>query len=262
MTIASSGPLTMTAINTEFGYGLNLNAYRSQAYWTDAGGRGNFGSSPISMSEFYSKRIPKSFSYNSYQATGTGTSTRTFAGMSFGAAATTRRIIAVFGASDNTNLVASSVTIGGISAPIAIQDNEGGNSTNPFVCIAYATVPTGTSGSVVIALNGSPSTIYCATYSLYNTVTQTPQATAFDVNGSTQTVSLNIPANGFAVAVSTQISKTSSTWVGVTERADLGGSNAYSWGDTQFITTAQSPRTIQQTNGSSDNGCSISACWY
>ena len=263
MTLQSSGAITMAEINTEFGYGLNLNAYRGQDYWTDAGTHTTFSAGAIDMADFYSTRIPKTVSYIGYIDTGTGTTTRTFGTFSFGTAATTRRLVAVFTGGDNTNLVASAVTIGGTSATIAIQENEGGNSTNPFACIAYATVPTGTSGSVAITLNGSPSTIYCALYALYDTVSQTPQDTASGTNSSSINLNLTIPANGFAIAAAAFISKTSVGWVGITEREDLGGSNAYAWGDTNtYGTTAQSPRTITATGGGGDNVCAVSACWY
>lgn len=56
MTLPSSGALSMSAINAEFGRGNNLNAYRGTTWYTDAGGSGTFSSGAISMSEFYGKR--------------------------------------------------------------------------------------------------------------------------------------------------------------------------------------------------------------
>jgi hypothetical protein len=46
----------MSAINTEFGRGNNLNAYRGTTWYTDAGASGTFSSGAISFSDFYSKR--------------------------------------------------------------------------------------------------------------------------------------------------------------------------------------------------------------
>ena len=56
MTLPSSGALSMSAINAEFGRGNNLNAYRGTTWYTDAGGSGTFSSGAISFSEFYGKR--------------------------------------------------------------------------------------------------------------------------------------------------------------------------------------------------------------
>ncbi len=57
MTLPSSGPLSMSAINAEFGRGNNLNAYRGTAWYTDAGGSGTFSSGALSFSDFYGKRL-------------------------------------------------------------------------------------------------------------------------------------------------------------------------------------------------------------
>lgn len=56
MTLPSSGPLSMSAINVEFSRGLNLNSYRGTVWWTDAGATGQFSSGTIQFSEFYGKR--------------------------------------------------------------------------------------------------------------------------------------------------------------------------------------------------------------
>jgi hypothetical protein len=56
MTLPASGALSMSAINTEFGRGNNLNAYRGTTWYTDAGASGTFSSGAISFSDFYSKR--------------------------------------------------------------------------------------------------------------------------------------------------------------------------------------------------------------
>jgi len=261
MTLAASGTITMAQINSEFGYGNDLNSYRGQQYWTSAGTHSTFSAGAIDFADFYSTRVPATATSNGYTGTFTGGAAATFASRPIGTAASDRLVVAVFAGADNTNLVASSVTIGGSAATIVIQDNEGGNSTNPFVCIATRVVTSGTTANIVCNLNGSPSTLYCATYSLYNLSSSTASDTAFDVNGTTQTVSLNIPINGWGVAVSTQITKTSINWTGITEDQDVGGSNAFAWGYTGWGTAAQSPRTIQVTNGSGDNGCTVSACW-
>lgn len=56
MTLPSSGALSMSAINAEFGRGNNLNSYRGTTWYTDAGASGTFSSGAISFNEFYGKR--------------------------------------------------------------------------------------------------------------------------------------------------------------------------------------------------------------
>lgn len=56
MTLPASGPLSLLAINNEFGRGLNLNAYRGTVWYTDAGASGTFTSSNLGFDQFYGKR--------------------------------------------------------------------------------------------------------------------------------------------------------------------------------------------------------------
>ena len=55
MTIKTSGALSMSEINAEFGLGTNLGAYRGVTWYTDAGGSGTFASTDLAMSAFYGK---------------------------------------------------------------------------------------------------------------------------------------------------------------------------------------------------------------
>lgn len=59
MTLPGPGnPLSMAQINAEFGYGLELSAYRGKVWYYDNGVAGIFpiAPNPISFSDFYSKR--------------------------------------------------------------------------------------------------------------------------------------------------------------------------------------------------------------
>lgn len=57
MTLPSSGPLSMQAINTEFGRGTNLGSYRGTVWYTDAGASGTFTSTNLGFDQFYGKRL-------------------------------------------------------------------------------------------------------------------------------------------------------------------------------------------------------------
>jgi hypothetical protein len=63
MTLPSSGPLSLNAINNEFGLGRNLNAYRGVTWYTDAGASGTFTSSNLGFNQFYDKRVDAPYRY-------------------------------------------------------------------------------------------------------------------------------------------------------------------------------------------------------
>ena len=54
MALPASGTISVNDVNTEFGLGQNLNAYRGQLYGTTSGTAGVFSSGAISLSDFYS----------------------------------------------------------------------------------------------------------------------------------------------------------------------------------------------------------------
>ena len=56
MTLPSSGQISLSMINSEFGIGTNLSAYRGTVWYTDSGTSGTFPSTNISMNLFYGKR--------------------------------------------------------------------------------------------------------------------------------------------------------------------------------------------------------------
>lgn len=55
-TLQSSGAISISQINAEFGLGNNLNAYRGVTWYEDSGLSGTFPTGSIPMSEFYRKR--------------------------------------------------------------------------------------------------------------------------------------------------------------------------------------------------------------
>lgn len=56
MTLPSSGTLTISQINSEFGRGLDLGSYRGTVWYTDAGSSGTFTSTNLGFDQFYGKR--------------------------------------------------------------------------------------------------------------------------------------------------------------------------------------------------------------
>ena len=149
----------------------------------------------------------------------TDLTTYTFSSQNLGEAAFDRTIIcAVSGRTqDGTSSgnVISSVTIGGVSATIAVQGQNSGNTQG----IAIASVPTGTTGDVVVVF---AETMTNAEVSLYRCTGIS--TTVYDSGTSTASVGtydLDIPANGVAVAMmKNDDGSQTATWAGLVETYD------------------------------------------
>jgi hypothetical protein len=124
----------------------------------------------------------------------------TFSSVDFGTEASDRYIIVGYGTRNDSRTI-NSVTIGGVSATILVQQGDG----NTTAGIAIAAVPTGTTGDVVVTLNGTADSHYLGVWSATGLASPTPVDSA-GVGGQGQdagpnTFNLNTDANGFAILV-------------------------------------------------------------
>lgn len=174
-----------------------------------------------------------------YQATSVGTlsTPQTFTAVPFGRTDTTRRIYVVVTTASNTIAATiSSVTIGGVTATLTILKTS--SFGNPGIyAIAYANVPTGTSGNIVVTVSATPSIGFnIHTYSVYDQ--QTPlasgiYASSFSSFLSTTTISptATLTQNGgFAITNIGYTSNTTPTLTGGTK--DTTGAQLNSAGST------------------------------
>lgn len=148
----------------------------------------------------------------------TDLTTYTFAAQNFGAAAADRYLVVVIQSrKGGASTTITGVTIGGITATEVVQRTN--NVTNTDVAgIFIAAVPTGTSGDVVITFGAGMAR--CG-ISLFRGTGMNP--TPYDTDSSVAsdpTCTLNIPADGAAVAGGITAASSSAAWTGLTERSD------------------------------------------
>jgi len=146
--------------------------------------------------------------------------TYTFAAQNLGTASAERYIIcSIVTRKAGTGGAINTVTIGGISATIVGQVTGTSDGNSMVTGIAIAVVPTGTTGTVVVTLNVAHLrcgiALYAATSVGTAAVSEVLTSTATD-----PTVTLDIPAGGFAVGVAGMGASTSATWTGLTETYD------------------------------------------
>ena len=178
----------------------------------------------------------------------------TFSAMSFGSAATDRRMILCITYRAVGGRTISGVTIGGQTATRLVAVLTEGVSRNSLIYIAD--VPSGTTGDVVITANSALNDVGV---SIYRTVglstTTTPNDTGTD-NAQTANlmdVSLNTLANSVVVACCASENNVTTTWAGVTEGADFSvGTRSHSSGAIVAL-TAETPRTVTATYSSTPN---------
>lgn len=145
--------------------------------------------------------------------TGLATTTVTFTGASLGAARSDRRIAVLI--SHSSSNVLSTVTIGGVSASQVVQTN---NST-VRATIWIATVPSGTTGNIVITCASNLAAVVMGVHAIYGLRSSTATATATDAIGPTD-LSIAVEARGIVLAcnaASNAAGPGTTTWTGVSE---------------------------------------------
>lgn len=157
------------------------------------------------------------FSYLQTAVDETNDTTYTFSSHNFGAEDSARRIVIVVQLRPNsTTCSVTSATIGGVSASLLVEAQNGFGTTS----IWQAAVPTGTSGTVVVNIDNLALAMSIGTYRLVNAAA-TAHATATDATGDPTSISINCPAGGAIIGGDCTISATSGyTWTGITERSD------------------------------------------
>jgi hypothetical protein len=191
----------------------------------------------------------------------------THSGLSFGSAKSDRLLIATLTYDANNIAGLGSVTIGGVPATRLVKrlyNQSAGATLTPSSEIWAASVPTGTSGSVVLNVNtsGNPWTSSVAIYAATGLRGTTPTATMSSDDVShfgTLNMSVSVQGGGFAIATAYfegSGTATSSTWTGATQtffdamNNSLGGEGAQS-DALASVTSTQTVNTTTKFNGGS-----------
>lgn len=191
----------------------------------------------------------------------------TFSAMTFNAAAGDRHIVAAVALVGGTVTAIDSVTIGGISATIAVQRK---NTGSPVVGgLAIAAVPTGTTGDVVTTGDAAAARAGAAVWSVTGLDSATATDTASNDVESANPIDLTIDvvANGlvFAAGCDNSTSAKTSTWSGVNESYDdgpLGDGAGNHSGGFQSYAAAQTGLTVEQTYSSAPNDAVLVAAAF
>jgi hypothetical protein len=145
--------------------------------------------------------------------TGGWTSVKTFSGMDIGSAASDRFVVLAMPIYGNSPSF-SSVTIGGVSASLIYTYGNSGAGGNEHVFFYGATVPTGTTGDIVLTFSGTVLDGAINVVSTYGMNT-----TVYDTDGqqSGTALSIDVTNNGVLIAGSVLRSAGAGTftWSGV-----------------------------------------------
>lgn len=193
-------------------------------------------------------------------------SSYSFSAVNFGTAGATRKIVVVIGANcpaGNTNLSVTSVTIGGVAAAEAAVSkglSVSGLSSH-IVTHWIASVPTGTSGTIVVNFNGTcfrcGIVVYALTDSASMPTTTRAKVSLVTNDNTAMDLSVNVSATAVVIGatyiIATAEWSTPMTWVGLTKNYDISPEGLASRFSSAAVksSAAASPRTITvQPSGS------------
>lgn len=191
---------------------------------------------------------------------GDGTATHTAQALDFGAAAANRVLVAAISTRVSSGRSVTGVTIGGVAATIDVV-----SGTWPTALIARATVPTGTSGDVVLTYSGNEfGPIRCALYRTVGAVTKTDGQQAYNSGGTVHTVTL-APAAGNSLIAVAGTSAAGRTWAWSNGLAvDYAASDASNSSGSMTHTDglAGGALTLTSTMSAADNYSALAAVTY
>ena len=182
-------------------------------------------------------------------------------GVPFGPASPRRRIFVGVPVT-SVNAFPDVMTIGGVSANVAVQVQQGAGSTRCQIWSAI--VPTGTSGTVFYSISSGDmdgSAIYV--WSAYDLKDSVPYATAiYNSGGSAANVSVNTLGNGIVIALAriSNLNPNTITFSGVSNDSQTSTPSNIHTGGHAGLVLAETPRVITASwgTGFAPTACALS----
>lgn len=190
--------------------------------------------------------------------------TYTFSSQNIGTAAGDRHIVCFSASRGVGTLAVNSVTIGGVSATQAAENDRTSGGVTNSASLDIAAVPTGTTGDVVVTYSGGMLRAGISLWRLDDLASATPH----DFDGSSAnapTCALDIPDDGCAIGGAITAQDTASTsWSGLTENHDtlvLDSGNIVFSGASDDFASAETGRTITATFSAPNLSSGVFASW-
>lgn len=149
------------------------------------------------------------------------------------------KVVVTIGLSNNTVTV-STVTVAGNSASLILRQTVGGVSVEMW----EVDISSGTTADVVVTCSGTSGRCFIQLYSLTNVAASTHHTNS----AATTSTTLNIPANGVAIAAGHDSSGGVSTWSGLTEDVDDVAEAASSTSASDAFATQQTGLTVSASS--------------
>lgn len=193
-------------------------------------------------------------SYLGEAGDGTDLTAYTFASKTLGDAAADRKIIVGVVRDGGSARTVSTLTVGGVSASLLIAQAGGVNTVSAEMW--WATVPTGTTGDIVVTFSGGASRCGINWWRLVGA-----GAAAYDTGSNTTAGAtsladtLNIPAGGGALAISDNKDNATTTWTNLTKRGTdlvIEGTSKMSGADASFAAAQTALAITANYSGSAE----------
>ena len=187
------------------------------------------------------------------------TGSHTLSSVALGAAAADRQILVNAYASMDAVAIITGVTIGGVSATEFVVNNGGGKSSGFYM----ASVPSGTTGDIVISINTGTGELWgAAVYRITGgAATSASDTASYNTSTSPATLTISCPAGGAIFAGGLHNDGGTAVWAEITELWDEAMSGAQKWtGAWDEFDTQQTDLAVTATLGSvsmSFTACSI-----
>ncbi|MDN3278776.1 sialate O-acetylesterase [Frankia sp. RB7] len=252
--------------------GIKLQTLANPIHYNDVGQRyvgNNWAKSIAWLNGQMATALQTTITYADHGEGATAGATFTFSGKSFSTAAANRTIVVgVTARQSGTAIAPSSVTIGGVTAtPVVTLQSP--TTDGQFTGLYSASVPTGTTGTVVVNWPVSVTRCGVGIWAVYGIGASAPTTdTAAAQNGALAGLSVFIPPGGVAICYSGATGGGGWTWTSqapstttITKRFDLAVQATYMHSGADAAPPAGGPHQFNGANSVSGVYSTVAAAW-